>query len=58
MLLSACLLSNINPFEYEFADRELLKEPPYNQINFVRKADKEAFNYASTAISLIKKEAM
>ena len=56
MFLSACLIKDIDPFKYEVVDDELLKEPPYNQINFVRKADKDAFNYAATAIELITKE--
>ena len=53
MFLSACLIKDVDPFKYEVVDHELLKEPPYNQINFVRKADKDAFNYAASAIDLI-----
>ena len=53
MFLSACLIKNINPFEYQVVKQELIIDKPYNQINFVRKIDMVAYNYAATAIKLI-----
>lgn len=53
MFLSACLIKNINPFNYQIQDQDLLKDTSYNQINFVRKIDKIAFNFAVTAIKIL-----
>lgn len=53
MFLSACIIKGINPFTYKMEERELLKDKPYNQINFVKKIDKLAFNYAATAIAIV-----
>ncbi len=55
MLLSACILTNNNIFDLNIKNKEPIKEAPYNKINFILK-NKEiiAFNYASTAIEMIK----
>lgn len=53
MFLSACIIKNINPFNYHITEQELLKIIPYNQINFVKKANKDAFCYAASAILML-----
>ena len=53
MFLSACLLKNVDPFSHKIEEQELLKDKPINQINFLRKTDKTAFNYAATAIAIL-----
>lgn len=55
MLLSACILTNNNIFDLNIKNKEPIMEAPYNKINFILK-NKEiiAFNYASTAIEMIK----
>ena len=53
MFLSACLNKGVDPFNCRIQEQELLEDKPYNQINFVRKIDKLAFNYVATAIKII-----
>ena len=53
MFFTACLNKGVNPFNCQIQEQELLKDKPYNQINFIRKIDKLAFNYAATAIKII-----
>ena len=53
MFLSACLIKDIDPFTYKIEERQLIKDKPYDKINFVRKNDSMAFNYAATAISIL-----
>ena len=55
MFLSACLIKDADPFSHNLEDQELLNGKPYDQINFVRKIDKIAFNYAAKAIVAISK---
>ena len=53
MFLSACLICNKNPFDYEAKNHDLIEKPPYNKINFLKKTNKDAFDYAATAISIL-----
>ena len=53
MFLSACLNKGVDPFNCRIQEQELLEDKPYNQINFVRKIDKLAFNYVATALKII-----
>ena len=54
MLLAACLIKNIDVFKLKIENKEPLKEPPYNQINFILKnRDQEAYNIAVTAIEIM-----
>ena len=54
MLLCACLLNNINPFELKIEKKELLTNAPYNKINFILKnKEQKAYNIAATAIELL-----
>ena len=53
LFLSACLIKGVDPFEYKIEEQDLLKDNPYNQINFIRKIDKAAFNYAAIAIKIL-----
>ena len=53
MFLSACLIEDIDPFTHVINDQDLIRDAPYNQINFVRKIDKAAFNYAAIAVRIM-----
>lgn len=54
MLLSACLIKDINPFSIKIEHKEMLKDSPYNQINFLLKiSNQEAYDYAVTAINIL-----
>ena len=55
MLLSACLIKDVDVFNLEIKNKDQLKEPPYNQINFILKnKEQEAYNIAVTAIEILK----
>lgn len=54
MLLSACLIKDVDVFNLEIKNKVPLKEPPYNQINFILKnKEQEAYNIAVTAIEIL-----
>ena len=54
MLLSACLIKNIDVFKISIYQKSLLQDPPYNKINFILKSkEQEAYNYAVTAIEIL-----
>ena len=54
MLLSACLIKDVDVFNLEIKNKDPLKEPPYNQINFILKnKEQEAYNIAVTAIEIL-----
>ena len=54
MLLSACILKDINPFTLDIKQKGLIENPPYNKINRLIKIQPEAFNIAATAIGILK----
>ena len=54
MLLSACLLKNIDPFSLKIEDANSIQEAPFNKINFILKInEKAAFNIAVSALKLL-----
>ncbi len=54
MLLSACLIKDVDVFNLEIKNKDPLKEPPFNQINFILKnKEQEAYNIAVTAIEIL-----
>ena len=54
MLLSAGLIKGVDVFDLEIKNKDLLKEPPYNQINFILKnKEQEAYNIAVAAIEIL-----
>lgn len=54
MLLSACLIKDVDVFNLEIKNKVPLKEPPYNQINFILKNKEQgAYNIAVTAIEIL-----
>ena len=56
MLLSACILKNVDPFTLDIKQKGLIKEPPYNKINRLIKIQPEAFNIAVTAIDILERK--
>lgn len=54
MLLSACILKDVNPFALDIKQKDLIDNPPYNKINRLVKVQPEAFDIAATAIEIIK----
>lgn len=53
MLLTSCLIKNIDPFKIEVVDQELLEDAPFNRINYLHKIDRTAFNYAALAVKIL-----
>ena len=54
MLLSAGLIKDVDVFNLKIENKDPLKEPPYNQINFILKnKEQEAYNIAVTAIEIL-----
>ena len=53
MLLSVCILKDVDPFKLDIKKKELIEEPPYNKINRLIKIQPEAFNIAATAIEMM-----
>lgn len=53
MLLAVAILHDVNPFEIDIAKNEIIKNPPYNQINKIKRIQPEAFDIASQAIELM-----
>ena len=54
MLLSACILKDVDPLALDIKQKGLIEDPPYNKINRLVKVQPEAFNIAATAIEMIK----
>ena len=54
MLLSACILKDVDPFALDIKQKDLIENPPYNKINRLVKVQPEAFDIAATAIEMIK----
>lgn len=54
MLLSACILKDVDPIALDIKQKSLIEKPPYNKINRLVKVQPEAFNIAATAIDLMK----
>ena len=54
MLLSACVLKDVDPFALDIKQKDLIDNPPYNKINRLVKVQPEAFDIAATAIEIIK----
>lgn len=54
MLLSACILKDVDPFALDIEQKGLIEKPPYNKINRLIKVQPEAFHIAVTAIEMIK----
>lgn len=54
MLLSACILKDVDPFALDIKQKDLIENPPYNKINRLVKVQPEAFDIAATAIEIIK----
>ena len=54
MLLSACILKDVDPFALDIKRKDLIEDPPYNKINRLVKVQPEAFDIAATAIDLMK----
>ena len=54
MLLSACILKDVDPLALDIKQKGLIEKPPYNKINRLIKIQLEAFNIAATAIEMIK----
>ncbi len=55
MFLAACLIKNIDPFNYRIKDQSLIENPDYNKVNFTKKIDQKSFNYIASAIDIISK---
>ena len=54
MLLSACVLKNINPFKMKIDNSKIMNEYPYNKINFILKiGEQKAYDIAVKAIEII-----
>ena len=53
MFLTACIIKGEDPFSYKIHERELIMNPSYNKINFVRRADLYAFSLAYESIHLL-----
>lgn len=53
MLLSACILKDVDPFALDINQTNLIENPPYNRINRLIKVQPEAFNIAAIAIDMM-----
>ena len=56
MLLSACILKDVDPFALDIKQKGLIENPPYNKINRLIKIQPEAFNIAATAIDILERK--
>ena len=54
MLLSACILKDVDLFKLDIKQKGLIDNQPYNKINRLIKIQPEAFNVAATAIEIMK----
>lgn len=54
MLLSAGLIKDVDVFNLKIENKIPLKEPPYNQINFILKnKEQDAYNITVTAFEIL-----
>ena len=56
MLLSICILKNVDPFALDIKQKDLIENQPYNKINRLVKIQPEAFNIAVTAIDILERK--
>ena len=56
MLLSACILKDVDPFMLDIKKKEPIEKPPYNKINRLIRIQTEAFNIAVTAIDILERK--
>lgn len=56
MLLSACILKDVDPFKLDIKQKGLIENQPYNKINRLIKIQQEAFNVAATAIDILERK--
>ena len=53
MFLTSCLLTSNDAFSYKVEEQSIFKESSYSKLNFLKRKNRTAFNFAATAIRLL-----